>query len=174
MPRFTDSDISQALAGRKAVQRVTFPGREDIPIGVRALSDRQVDECRLNAAKFCTTHRVNTSLDPDFYDRILMREVVFQAFVDVEDPTRTFFGSPENVRDLDNVTVRSLYSMYEAHLEDIDPFLKLDEDGVKELVDALGKGQKPGAILSLYDANTLKSCVLSMVAMLRENSPPPK
>jgi hypothetical protein len=56
----------------------------------------------------------------------------------------------------------------------MDPYAFCPAEDVDRMVDALGKSESSVAGLSLFDAPTLRSFVLSMASMLREMQQPPK
>jgi hypothetical protein len=175
MASFSDHEkLRVALQGRGAVARYPFPGAEDVEVGVKLLSDRELDGIRLRAVEYVKTKKADLLLDPEFLDRTIQRETVACAFVDPDKPSHAFFASQEEVASLDNLTVRTLYELYIAHGQAMDPYAFCPPEEIEELIAALGKSDSSAARMSLFDAPTLRSCVLSMARMLRERSLPPK
>lgn len=168
MAKFTDKSVLAALAGRKVVRTYAFPGAPNVRIGVRLLSDAELDAARLEAQSICEKRRANMAIDPEFFDRTLHREIVSRAFVDADKHEDAFFGSQKDVAELDNLTVRSLYELYIAHHQAMDPYAFCPPEEVERLVRTLGESSSSEAILSLYDAPTLRSFVTSMASLLRE------
>lgn len=174
MAKFSDEQVKAALAGRRVVRRYPMPGAEGVEVGVRLLSDAELDSVRLEAAEFVKKNKVETVIDPEFFDRAIHRETISRAFVDPDQPDDAFFGSQKDVAELDSLTVRSLYELYIAHHQAMDPYLFCPEEDVERLVEQLGKSESSAGLLSLYDAPTLRSFVLSLACKLRATQPTPK
>lgn len=165
---FDHDKLKAALAGRGACLRYPFPGAEGVEVGVRLLTDRELDGIRLRAVEFAKTKKMDLIFDPDFLERIIQRETIAAAFCDPDKPTDAIFGSQEDVAKLDNLTVRTLFELYVAHGQAMDPFTFCSEENVQELLDALGKSGSSVARMSLFDGPTLRSFVISMASMLLE------
>jgi hypothetical protein len=172
--KFSDESIRAALRGRHSVSRFPFPGLPNVELGVRLLTDAELDGARLQAVEFCKRNKVELALDPEFLDRAIHREVISRAFVDANNEEDAFFGSQDDVAELDSLTVRTLFELYAAHQQAMDPYAFCPAEDVDRMVDALGKSESSVVGLSLFDAPTLRSFVLSMASMLREMQQPPK
>lgn len=173
MAKYSDEAIRVALRGRQAVQRYPFPGKPDLEVGLKLLSDAELDGVRLEAVELCKRAKAELLADPEFLDRMIHRETVSRAYVDIDQPDEPFFSSQREVAELDNLTVRSLFELYKAHHEAMDPFLYASPEEVGSLVESLKKSSQPLAVLSLYDLSTLRHCVISMVSMQRVTPPSP-
>jgi hypothetical protein len=168
MAKFSDELVRAALAGRLAVSRYPFPGNPAIEVGVKLLTDTELDAVRLQAVVFAKSKNVDATLDPEFIDRAIHRETISRAFVDPDKPDEPFFASQHEVAQLDNLSVRSLHELYLAHHQSMDPLAFCPAEEVGALVEQLGKSESSAGILSLYDLPTLRSLVLSMALLLRE------
>lgn len=174
MAKYDDKEVRAALSGRRVMRRYPMPGAESVEVGIRLLSDTDLDSARLEAAEFCKKQKADLRVDPEFFDRAIHRETISRAFVDPDSPDEPFFGSQADVAELDNLTVRACYELYVAHHQAMDPYLFCSEEEVEKVVDALGKSESSAGLLSLYDAPTLRSFALSMASKLRAMQPTPK
>ena len=174
MARWTDESVRAALGKRFEMRRYHFPGVDGLEVGIKLLTDSELDSVRLQAATFAKGKHADMVLDPEFFDRCIHREIISRAFVDVERPSEPFFGSQNDVAELDNLTVRSCFELYVIHQQSLDPYAFCPPEEVDKLVDTLGKYERGVEILSLYDAPTLRCFVSSMALKLREMRALPK
>ena len=173
MAKYSDERVRMALRGRQAVQRYPFPGQPELEVGIKLLSDAELDGVRLEAVELCKKAKAELLLDPEFLDRMIHRETISRAYVDVDAPDEPFFAKQGEVAELDNLTVRTLYELYKAHHEAMDPYAHASPEEVDALIASLKKSSTPLAVLSLYDSSTLRHCVVSMASLLRETRPTP-
>ena len=173
MAKWTDDSVRAALGGRFAVRVYPFPGAAEIKIGIKLLTDSELDSVRLQAAAFAKLKQADLLMDPEFFDRAIHRELISRACVDAENPAEPFFPSQYDVAELDNLAVRSLYELYVTHQQALDPYAYCPPEDVDKLVDALGKSESSVGILNLYDTPTLRSLLLSTVLRLRETRAAP-
>lgn len=175
MARWSDASVRAALDARRQVSRYPFPGASSLTVGVKLLTDSELDAVRLQAAEFVKKNRVDLAIDPEFMDRAIHRETISRAFVDPDQPDVPFFGSQGDVAELDNLTVRALYELYIVHHQSMDPYAFASAEDVQKLVDALGKSESSAAaLLSSFDFVTLRSFAISMASLLRETQRSPK
>lgn len=174
MPKYSDTDVTEALAGRKAVRVYPFPSAEHIKVGVRMLSDDEMDGVRLEAQEYVKKKKCELVIDPEFFDRALHREVIARAFVDAEQQDEPFFSSMREVRELDPALVVACFELYTRHQIAMDPFAHCTREDVEELVDLLGKSPESEELSRLFDAPTLWSFVRSLALRLRETQQTPK
>lgn len=167
MAKWTDESVRAALGGRFKVQTYPFPGKPELSVGIKLLTDSELDKVRLQAAVFVKGQAADLNIDPDFFDRAVHRELISRAFVDPERPSEPFFPSQNDVAELDNLLVRSLYELYVTHQQALDPYAFCPPEDVEKLVETLGKSESSVGLLNLYDAPTLRSLLLSMGSMLR-------
>ena len=174
------------LAGRRAVRAVPVPGfeakeGEEVPtVGVRILTESELDEARIDAQLYIVQQakkrqleaRDLLELDAELLDREIWRATILRAFIalDVEEqpgkePPR-FFESYPRVRALDSVLLVAFWELYKQHQNYVNPYRSLSDDEAKELADALSKGQIDPVILALYDAASLRRLVRSLVSPL--------
>jgi hypothetical protein len=170
MPKFSDTQVASAVFARRAVHEYPFPASEGVNVGVRVLDETEVDAIRLEAARICKVKQVEAALDPEFFDRIVHRLVVLNAFFDVDDKQGKFFASYEEVSKIDTLLLRTLYELYCTHVQAMDPLAYCSAEEVEVLVEQLGKSEVAAARLSLFDKPTLVSFVLSLVHNLRSMS----
>lgn len=167
MTKFSSEVVSASLMGRRAIREYPFPGLDGVTVGVRVLSDEEIDEARLLAAEVCKQKAVDVTLDPEFLERLIHRCIIAKAFFDVEKTMDRFFSSQADVAKFDALVVRSLYELYASHVQDMDPLSFVPPEEVGALIAQLGKSETHAARLSLFDRRTLLSFVLSMAQLLR-------
>lgn len=168
MPGFNDESVRLALRGRFIVRTYPFPGLTGINIAVRLLKDGELDAVRLQAVEECKSKKVELVADPEFLDRLIHRETIARAMFDADDHTQSFFGSHEDVAELDALTVRALYELYMMHAQAMDPYAYCPASEVQALAEALGKSEWPAESLSLFDLPTARTCLLSLAQENRE------
>jgi hypothetical protein len=173
MAKYSDEAVFSAIEGRRAVRRYPFPG-SDSECGIQMLTDCKIDSVRIDAQNYCKGKKVDLMLDPDFLDRAIMRYTILAAFVDPDKPEQQFFEGIDDVMSLDNVMVRTLYELYIAHQQAMDPLAYASREEVDALVAQLGKPGSDEGRLSLFDRPTLQSFVLSMACALRSMRQQPK
>lgn len=167
MAKWTDESVRAALGGRFKVHTYPFPGKPDLQIGIKLLTDHELDKVRLQAAEFAKGQRADLTIDPEFFDRAIHRELISRAYVDPEKPTEPFFPSQNDVAELDNLTVRSLYELYVTHQQSLDPYAFCPPEDIERLVESLGKSETSVGLLNLYDAPTLRTLLLSLALKQR-------
>lgn len=184
MSTFDDQRVQEILKGRKAARVLPFPGEDSKTIGVRLLTDEEIDHARLDALVYISRHMPaipELSLerllfaDPELLDREVQRQVIHKAFVNpdqINDPAPDpFFLDPDDVRRLDSVMIETLHQVYLNHQEYANPLSDITEEQAEELVDALGKGPNAPDILSLLDARSLRILVRILGARLAKSPP---
>lgn len=175
MAKFSDETVGAVLRGTRAILPYAWPHKRELRVGVRVLSDEETDACRLQgqvlvrewakARGYDPTTVVD--IDPEIFQRMTQREVIFAAFYDVETiaspkPER-FFSTPHEVRSLTTPEVHSLFELYTQHQAVIMPLRLGEEEEVSALEEALGKGQHGSEFLGAYDRSTLLRLLLSLV-----------
>jgi hypothetical protein len=178
MAKWTDESVRAALQGRFVMRKYPFPGsagsERGLEVGVKLLTDAELDSVRLQAATFAKKQHADLIIDPEFLDRAIHREVISRAFVDPAAPDEPFFGSQNDVAELDNLTVRALFELYMLHQQALDPYAFCPPEEVEKLTEALGKSERSVETLSLYDAPTLRLFVIILASMLRATRASPK
>lgn len=181
MPRFTDADIRRALVSQTKPRRVTFPGRPEIPLGVRCLDDLELDDCRIEAQRKlrqrATTRNWNvvemSALDPTLIERMVEREIVLRAFLDADtiegDKPVPFFAGEGDLAQLGSTGVTDLMELYTEHQEWTNPHLKMSEEDAKAFLEELGKGQSAELSLTAIEPSMLRRCVISMAKLLSDS-----
>ena len=173
MAKFSDESVRAALAGRKAVRAYPLPGFDGVTVGVRMLSDIEMDGCRLRAQDYVKARKCELLLDPEFLDRAIHREVVAMAYVDTDKQEEPFFASPEEVAQLDVQCVRACWDLWVNHQASMDPYAHCTREEVDELVELLGKSGDSAALSKLFEPGTLWTFVVSLAHALREKSQTP-
>lgn len=183
MTRFNDDRIQKMIAGAAAADVYPFPGTEDdatpVRIAVRVLTEAEIDEVRLGAQRDLREAAklrgwdasTLADIDPDLFHRLVERHTIFRAFLDADtvddaEPAR-FFEKPADVEKLHSSTTTRLMGLYIEHQEQVSPLRELDAEGVRQLVEALGKAQRPEVFLGSFAPATLRRCVISMASLLR-------
>lgn len=180
MARWGDPEVQAVIEGRKSVENVMvgLPGA-DLRVGVRVLSEDEIDGAGLEAQRFLETRvkgvgrdvKTTIEIDPSMLDRLRDRELVFRAFVDPDDHAQPFFPTPSVVRELDSGLMDALVSVYLENQESKSPRGRLTDEEVDQLVEALGKEPLARGVLAHFEPALLRSCVRSLAARLLEISP---
>jgi hypothetical protein len=177
---FSDERIRAMLRGRREVRVLPLPGMpedSDVTVGVRVLTEEEIDAARAEAVQYINTlakrYRLDgrdmLTVDGELLDREIERQLVFRAFVDPdkgEGDYEPFFKTPQGVRQLDTVLQRTLFHMYLDHQNFVSPLRGLADPEAEGLAEALGKGQSGRVALGLLDAPTLRTLVHTMAAQL--------
>ena len=171
------------LKGRQDVRVLPFPGIPDteddiVEVGVRVLLDNEVDDARLEATQYligkAKAMRIDYGLllhsDPELLQREIQRQLVYRAFVQPEPEEngehKSFFPSPQAVRQLDAVIVETLDEIYDDQQEHVNPLTGMSDEAVRERADTLGEGRGAEAILNSCDAPTLRTLVRILASRL--------
>lgn len=170
MARFTDERVQAIVAGRRSVGRVAFPGQTDVEVGVRLLTERDIDLARFEAQMYLERQAKKLRLDmvdlvrtdPESLDREHQRQVILAAFVDPDSPAerpRSFFDDIEQVRSLDSVLTQRLWELYVEWQDTVNPRYSLTEEEVTALLDALKDEPVAKVLLGTFERETLQSLV---------------
>lgn len=155
-----------------------MPGAPGVKVGIRMLTDTEMDGCRLRAQEFVLKKKCELVIDPQFFDRAIHREVVAMALCDVDKTDEPFYSSPEQVAQDDASVVEACWELCVNHQVAMDPYRHCSPEEVEELVELLGKAgsdEAQGQVLSsLFEPSTRSSFVISMAKRLREMSATPK
>ena len=169
--KVTDEQVRLALTQRLKPKRYAFPGIDGQFVAVKALTDTEMDGCRMRATEYLKrskmANQLELAVDPNFYNRALHREVISASFRDPESVEDFYFPKADDVASLDNVTVAVLYELFCSHQDAMDPYASVSEEEVDALVAQLGKDVKLEEILNSFDADTLRRCVRSLVCKVR-------
>lgn len=171
MATFDDEQIQAMIAGRRRTRRVPFPVVEGVDIGLRLLTEDELDDARTEAVEYAKRKKFDPLLDPESITRAIQREILSRACVDPDDPSddpRPFFSSSESVRKLDAPMVAYLFSNYAELGEIVSPWRSLDEGARGALLEALGKEPSAPEMLSTLDRSSLASLCRSMASALLE------
>jgi hypothetical protein len=139
---------------------------DGVSVGVRLLHGSEVHQIRREAVEHCKEHKIDLVMDPEFLDLVIMRLTVLNVCYDVDDKQAPFFKR-DDVFKIDAPLARTLYELYIAHQQAMDPLAYCSAEKVEELVAALGKYEMSVARLSLFDLPTLRSLCISMAHLLR-------
>lgn len=163
---FTDARISEMLAGRRAVRVYSLPFAEGIDIGIRVLSEKEIDDSRIEAQRYCKARGVDVDIDPDFLERETRRQMLWRALVNPADHSRPFFPADSQLRELDTELVRVMFEAYWEHQRWVSPLTVADEELAQKVAEALGKGPAP-QLLTSFDPDTLRRLCISLALVLR-------
>lgn len=176
----TTKDPREIVKARTSAQlapsNYVFPGTT-APIGVRLLGERTIDDAKIEAARYCAKRKVDLDVDPDFFDRETQRQIVWKAIVqregcDDEGVPLPFFESDEAVRQIDSVTLESLWRLYLEHQETKGTLRQLSPADVAELAKRVRTmPQSTVEQLSQFDHATLVRIVVSILAHPPEDEP---
>lgn len=172
MASFSDERIAAIIRGRREVRRIHFAPL-NCDIGIRALTEAEIDAARLEAAAYFTKAKASIELDPEFLDREVRRQLIWRSVLDPDAPGEDkppFFPSDADVRKLDAAMVHLLFAAYLETQEEIVPSSTLSEEEVSALVEALGKEDTGERLLISYGPDTLRRCVRSLASHLRASS----
>lgn len=172
MARFSDEDVNRILLGPAAISRVAFPMAQGIDVGLRCISDDEIDKARVAAHCYlegiCKRAdlglRSFVDIDPESLNREQQRQIIAIAFVDADQPTRPFFDDAIQVRRLSSVVVARLWELYLDHQDKVNPYFNLSNEQVKELADALKKEQPGADLLAGFARDTLCSLVRTLAS----------
>lgn len=171
MAKFSDAELQEALGSRLKVRRYGIPGFEGRFVGIKALTDAEMDSCRVRATDHVKKHKmalaVELAVDPGFFDRALQREIVAACCRDPDNEEEFFFSRGEDVAQLDNSTVLAFYQLFFLHQCAMDPYSAVSEEEVDALVEALGKSANAAESLSYFDLDSLRKSVLSLACRVR-------
>jgi hypothetical protein len=182
--KFTDETVHKILLGTRAFRVVDFPGRPEVKVAVRVLSEAELMHTRVQAQddlrklakrRHWSDLVAAVDLDPSLFDRFATRALVFWAFYDPdtiqEKEPKRFFMVPDEVESLDTTTVTQLCDAYAEHAALVTPLRQVTEDQVREIVEALGKAQIGPEVFSGFDRTSLQNLCTSMARVLRKTAP---
>jgi len=176
--RFDDAAIQGILQARRAIGRVPFPNAPDTILGVRLLSERDIDLARFEAQMYLEAQAKKVQLkllefvriDPESLDREHQRQVLLRAFVDPDSPVEKptpFFADIAQVRSMDSVLTQRLWEAYVEWQEIVNPRLTLTAEEQDDLIDALKDEALAANLMVGFERSTLSSLVRSLAARLR-------
>lgn len=174
--RFSSPQISDAIEGARKLRAYAYPGIEGATIAFRCLSESELDGVEAGALaemeKLGKARKWDLvtmmSAAPELYERILQRAIVYLAAFDAEtmdaaEPVR-FFSKPAEIAGVDTGTVTKLFGLYCEHQSWTNPLHGLDDAGVQELADALGKGSGAAEYLAGYERSTLVRLLIALAS----------
>lgn len=171
------SGLAKLLAGRARPHKVfsldvtRADGTQSITLAVRSLSAGDATRAHAEAVKWLTGTGgwQREDLLGDAGDAILNLEVMVQtlalALVDPEKPDVAFAADAAEVRRFFEVDeIRAAWDEYSAWATERSPFRALKTlDEVREVADALGKGQASPTSLPRYDVTSLRAIITALV-----------
>jgi hypothetical protein len=171
MPNFYDEKVRALIAKPRKPRVVDYPGG-DFKIGVRLLSDAEIDFCREEAQKqfrkVCEKNRWNpvegADLDPTLMQRLVEREMIARAFLDAstlenESPA-PFFPSASDVATIGASIATALMRIYLEHQDVVNPSVEIiDEEVLAEIVENLKKEPSDAPSLMGIAPSTLRRLV---------------
>lgn len=171
------SPLAKLLAGRVrphklfSIEIARADGRVTLPLAVRSLTADDAARAHADAIKWLvsTGGWQREDLIGDAGDAILNLEVMVQtltrALVDPEKPDVAFAAEAAEVRKFFEVDeIRAVWDEYASWSQERSPFRSLKTLAeVKEVADALGKGQASMTSLPRYEYTTLRSIITALV-----------
>ena len=171
------SPLAKLLAGRVrphklfSIEIARADGRVTLPLAVRSLTADDAARAHADAIKWLvsTGGWQREDLIGDAGDAILNLEVMVQtltrALVDPEKPDVAFASDASEVRKFFEVDeIRAVWDEYASWSQERSPFRSLKTLAeVKEVADALGKGQASMTSLPRYEYTTLRSIITALV-----------
>jgi hypothetical protein len=156
--------IQQRTKEQLAPHPYAYPGTE-IPIAVRLLPEREIDDAKLEAQRYVTKRKADLTIDPEFFDREVQRQIVWKAVVHreagEEGKHAPVFPGDNDIRAVDTVTLEGLWRLYMENQERCATLRRLTE----AQIDALAKEvrARPGAatrqLSELEHATLVRLCV---------------
>lgn len=168
---YSDARIREMIAGRKAPKAYEVPGLDGVRVAIQLLSDEDIDNCRIEAQRYCARQKVDVDIDPDFLERETRRQIIWRSMREVDHPERPFFASDREVREVDAELLAMMFALYFEHQAWVSPMRALNREQVQELAEVLGKAPRDTApaILAGYDSSTLRDLCISLASALRES-----
>lgn len=171
------SPLAKLLAGRVrphkifSIEIARADGRMTLPLAVRSLTADDAARAHADAIKWLisTGGWQREDLIGDAGDAILNLEVMVQtltrALVDPEKPDVAFASDASEVRKFFEVDeIRAVWDEYASWSQERSPFRSLKTLAeVKEVADALGKGQASMTSLPRYEYTTLRLIITALV-----------
>ena len=172
------SPLAKLLAGRARPHKtfdleiVRAEGRSTLRLAMRALTADEAARAHAEAVKWLvgTGGWQREDLIGDAGDAILNLEVMVQtlarALVDPEHPDTAFAADAAEVRRHFEVDeIRACWDEYSTWSQERSPFRTLRTlEEVREVADALGKGQASMTSLPRYEYGTLRAIITALVA----------
>lgn len=145
-----------------------YPGTT-APIRVRLLPEGVIDDAKLEAQDYVKKRKADLSIDPEFFDREVQRQIVWKSVLRV-DPDEDgqavqLYPTDADVRALDSVTLEALWRLYLEHQETCSTMRQLAQDEVDEL--AKSARLSPSSLriqLSQIDHASLVRITMSVLA----------
>lgn len=176
---YPDERYAAILKPKRSFRTVPFPGQETAMISVRVLSEdelmtsrvRAQDELRATAKRRSWSDIVSAiDVDPSLFDRLASRHLVQMAFyvpdtIEAAEP-KLFFPTVLDVANQPSNVITQLIEIYAEWTTVCTPLATADEERVKEIVEALGKGRLAEASFSRFGRDALLSLLLSTVKAL--------
>ncbi|MFW6087075.1 MAG: hypothetical protein ACODAG_07720 [Myxococcota bacterium] len=180
----SNESLKKHIRGRRKPILIPFPGEGSTEVGIRLLSEKEIDDAKLRAQRYlqdrCKRQSIDPSLfvdiDPEFYDRERIRQIVHRATVDpasISDHCPEgvpFFELDEDLRDVDAVTVQALFDAYLDLQQQRSTLKSVSPEEAAEFASALATGDEAEqeAVLTAFDDEALRNLVRAMAALCRE------
>lgn len=175
MTTMFEEQVRPILKARREVRRVPFPGKPDLIIGIRILSEREAERARLDAAKRVKHEAADLQTDPEYFDRCKMIELLWLACLDLSQPPDEsghllpLFASPNDLREADTVTVEALLQTYLEVVDATSPLRAAEEGEVERIVEHLASiGEDQIEPLTAFDNPTLRRMLRAACAVIRK------
>jgi len=134
------ASIDAAIKARRAPASYPFPGIDSATVLVRLLSDREIDLARIEAQRYATRSKADLTLDPEFLEREVQRQIVWRALLDPEAREGghvPLFPSDADLRELPAAVIEALFRLYLEHQDRTCPMQRIEADKIPELTAAI-------------------------------------
>ena len=165
-------EIRGTIAKRREPAVVSMPGNPTVDVGVRLLTEQQIDDAKLAAQRYTKERGADIDLDPEFYDREKVRQVLWRACVSAEQPDegkdrKPFFPSPRDLHQVDSQVVEGLFEAYVDLQHQRSVFVDPDDAVVERTADLMTRDESSAnTLLSHYDAPALRMLIRSLCKRL--------
>ena len=182
MAKFSDEQVRALIEGPRRFRVIQFPGSDKLSVAVRCLTEAELDDCRTEAQigiwEVCRRRgwdpAVVVQVDRDVLKQRIKRATLWKAFYDpdtIEKEPQRFFDAPEDVADLDDITVDLLWLAYLEHQDIANPVLELaDDEKAQAAWDSIKKGSTPEAVLNAYGPDTLRRLLTILASEARNET----
>jgi hypothetical protein len=186
MSRFTDEQVRAAILGKRKPRVIPFPGappESGIKVGIRVLTEAELDACRLEAQRIirseCEKRKWDPTtfvdIDPSALIRHQERQLVLMSFLDAESigedkEQRRFFPTLKDVESLDATTLTRCREAYDENQEWVSPVTKLSQEEALELVASMGNESSASVELHRFERSTLVRLCITLASALRSST----
>lgn len=146
-----------------------IPGIDGMPttVMVQLLADGEIDDARIEAARYVTKRKVDLAIDPEFFDRETQRQIVWRSMLLPEQDEhghRRLFPSDVDVRQLPSTAIEALHRLYLDHQDAVAPMQVVTDEQIEATVEVVKKGGS--LVISTLDHPSLVRLVIALAGKL--------